>query len=299
VALARLTSLVAIALLAALVAPAWAQSVDADARREAMRDYRAKRYADCGRRFDTLATAPVRRDSDLYNAACCYARAGDREAALARLDRARLEGHLELGALERDPDLASLRKHPRWSALVAAIRLDHERRRKTTNAEVARLFDEDQADRAGRIDWTVVGPRDWVRRKRLRQLMVARALVVADDHYHAAVVFQHGDTPTDYLLARTLARKAVALSPGHARARRLAAAAHDRYLWSVGKPQVYGTQSHVVNGVWTLEPIDRRAVSDAERERAGLATLGEAEDGVRALNVPESGQGTERRGEPR
>ena len=60
--------------------------------------------------------------------------------------------------------------------------------------------------------------------------------------------------------------KATELDPDLAVARWLAAAAKDRYLWNVDKPQIYGTQfRRIDDGTWTLEPIDESAVTDEER----------------------------------
>ena len=55
------------------------------------------------------------------------------------------------------------------------------------------------------------------------------------------MIFQHGTKPEDYLLAHVLATAALRkggapLAPG------LVAATLDRYLQSIGQPQVFGTQ---------------------------------------------------------
>ena len=47
-----------------------------------------------------------------------HARAGDPEAAVADLTRARAHGFAQVRHLREDPDLASLRGHPRFQALV-------------------------------------------------------------------------------------------------------------------------------------------------------------------------------------
>ncbi|MCU0687099.1 MAG: hypothetical protein MUF34_33445 [Polyangiaceae bacterium] len=51
---------------------------------------------------------------DAYDAACCLARAGERDAAVERLRFALDHGLRDVEQLERDEDLASLRDHPRW-----------------------------------------------------------------------------------------------------------------------------------------------------------------------------------------
>ena len=85
------------------------------------------------------------------------------------------------------------------------------------NAELAKLFREDQADRmpaAGKlspsVDWSVVIPRDRAREKRVKELIAADSLGTGSDYYHAAMVLQHAPTPDDYLLAHDLCVVAIA-----------------------------------------------------------------------------------------
>lgn len=49
----------------------------------------------------------------------------------------------------------------------------------------------------------------------------------------------------------------------------------DRVRVSDGKPQVYGTQFHEVNGVWVPETIEDEANVDARRKSVGLQPLAE------------------------
>jgi len=65
-------------------------------------------------------------------------------------------------------------------------------------------------------------------------------ITTGSDLYEAAFVFQHGDTPADYLLAHVLALDA--LTKGFNRAKWLSAATLDRYLQLIGQAQVFGTQ---------------------------------------------------------
>src|SRR5687768_8951043 len=57
------------------------------------------------------------------------------------------------------------------------------------NPELARLMDEDQADRtpgAKSIDWKIVGPRDVARLKHVKELYAQNQLKTGGDYYHAA-----------------------------------------------------------------------------------------------------------------
>jgi len=138
------------------------------------------------------------------------------------------------------------------------------------SAEMKAIFDEDQRVRsAEHIDWRAVGATDTERRGQTRKLLAAGALHTGKDFEEAAFVFQHGDSPQDYLLAHTLAM--VAVSKGGATAIWIAAATLDRYLEKIGQKQVFGTQfSSDPRSKWTQEPYDRELVSDALRRQLGV-----------------------------
>lgn len=144
-----------------------------------------------------------------------------------------------------------------------------------SNAEMQRLFAEDQADRkaAPNIDWKVVAPRDEARRAATRRLLAEGALRTAEDYRAAAFIFQHGSAPGDYLLAHTLAM--VAVAKGDAKALWIASATLDRYLINTGHQQIYGTQysKPSATAAWTMEPYDRELIADALRRELGVPDL--------------------------
>src|SRR5262249_1706924 len=95
------------------------------------------------------------------------------------------------------------------------------------NEELAKLYREDQDDRKGAdIDWSVVEPRDRKREARVLELYKGNQLQTGADHYHGAMVLQHGRTPEDYLLAHELC--VVAVGKGEEGAKWLAAASEGR-----------------------------------------------------------------------
>ena len=142
------------------------------------------------------------------------------------------------------------------------------------NAELEQIYEADQKDRDGStskpaaLDWKVIGARDSARRKRVRELIDRGHLNTGKDYARAAMVFQHGDTSDDILLAHILA--VTAMGKGCMDARWLAAATLDRFLWRIGQPQVFGTNfSHKeVAGQpkWTTDPYDRLLVPPTLRE---------------------------------
>jgi hypothetical protein len=160
--------------------------------------------------------------------------------------------------------------------------------RQAANAELQRIYEEDQADRAGgptaEIDWAAVEKRDKARQERVHQILAEGGARTAADHFHAAMVFQHGDTDDEIAKAHELSLKAAELDPEHRAARWLAAASKDRLLMRQGKPQLYGTQFKKVDGKWVLHEVDP-SVTDEERAKWGCPPLAEARKRVDVLNA--------------
>lgn len=146
------------------------------------------------------------------------------------------------------------------------------------NSRIERLFQEDQAARSSGFDgdWDKIAADDAARRKEAAALISNGDIVTADDYYHAAYIFQHGDAPEDYLKAHTLAT-ASALR-GRADAAWIAAATLDRYLQSMGKPQIFGTQYKLRDGEATQEPYDRSIIPDSLRAAFDVRSLEKQEE---------------------
>src|SRR6266851_3226466 len=76
------------------------------------------------------------------------------------------------------------------------------------NSELAKMFDEDQADRTpaagSSIDWIKVAPRDAARLARVKQMYSSDELKTGTDYWQAALILQHGSAPEDALLAHEL-----------------------------------------------------------------------------------------------
>ncbi|MDR6116775.1 MULTISPECIES: hypothetical protein [unclassified Sphingomonas] len=151
----------------------------------------------------------------------------------------------------------------------------------TNNQEMTAIFAADQAarDHPAAIDWKVLLPADKARRAQTQALLDAGKLSSADDFYHAAYVFQHGDEAEDCLKAHALA--VVAVARGKREATWIAAATLDRYLQRIGQPQIYGTQFLRPPGQkWTQEPYRRDLLSDSVRQASGVPPLA-AQEGQR------------------
>ena len=154
------------------------------------------------------------------------------------------------------------------------------------NSELARLFQEDQADRTTKddkpIDWKAVEPRDKAREKRAKELYATSGLHTGADYYHVAMVLQHASAPEDYLLAHELC--VVAISKGHEDAKWLAAASEDRFLMNIGRPQRFATQFRSVgNSPMRLYETDQ-GVTDDLRRALNVPTLAQAKEREAKMN---------------
>jgi len=151
------------------------------------------------------------------------------------------------------------------------------------NQELRALFVADQAERNDHPAYDTpaywqLRERDAGRRQRVNELLAEGLLTAPDDYFHAAVIFQHGETLEDIWQAHELARKAAEMGAttamGNKDSRWLAAAALDRWLMYQGKPQKYGTQ-FVPDGkryrLWDVDPT----TTDAERAANHVPSLQE------------------------
>lgn len=124
----------------------------------------------------------------------------------------------------------------------------------------------------GTQEYEALRERDEERRVRVRELVESGSLKEPEDFYHAAWILNHGESLYEILKAHEYAKRAAEL--GLRRARRLAAAAFDRWLMYQGRAQKYGTQivpDGVRQRVWDVDP----STSDAERAEWDVPTLDE------------------------
>ena len=146
------------------------------------------------------------------------------------------------------------------------------------NPELAAIYQADQAARSkpGEIDWAVLLPEDRQRRERVHELLSAGEVKAAADYYHAAMVFQHGESLDDIRLAHALSTIAMSLAPEEKHYRWLTAASWDRMMTTQLQPQWYGTQFQSDNDGVFLYPVADGAVSDEDRTAMQVPTLAEA-----------------------
>jgi len=159
---------------------------------------------------------------------------------------------------------------------------------KTGDSEIHRLRVADQDDRRGLIskskdEWDELGRRDSIRLKRAKEIYQSGGLVTAGDYFDAALILQHGSTPDDYLLAHVLCT--VAVVKGDTDAAWLSAATLDRYLQSIQRKQIFGTQydGDETKG-YTYEPYDGSLLTDSVRKAVQVPTREEQQKDLQNLN---------------
>ena len=141
------------------------------------------------------------------------------------------------------------------------------------NEELATMYEVDQNSRQGEIDWSIVAAEDRKRETRVYEMIEAGDIVTANDHFHAAMILQHGTDPADYDKAHELSKRAYEMDPELKVAGWLSAATKDRYLLSIGEPQWYGTQFGGNHGVIVMREVDESKVTDQQRQALGVPTL--------------------------
>ncbi|NQV52090.1 MAG: tetratricopeptide repeat protein [Flavobacteriales bacterium] len=152
------------------------------------------------------------------------------------------------------------------------------------NQELVEIYKNDQGDRQpAEIDWSVVSSRDSARRARVLDMLEEGLVRTSKDYQNAAMVFQHGGDSTSYGMAVKLMEESIELDPEANKW--LLAAATDRYLLSIGKLQIYGTQYHrIKDEPWQLSEMDTTQITDAQRKEYGVETLAEQKEKVKQLN---------------
>lgn len=143
------------------------------------------------------------------------------------------------------------------------------------NAKLTELYKVDQASRqGGAIDWAKLNREDEARRIEVHRMLDAGEVRTGTDYYHAAMIYQHGQTPDEYLLAHVLAMDAVAR--GSSEGKWLSAATLDRYLRSIWQPQVFGTQFQTRPGQQMQQQAMYPSLA-SDSMRAATCVIGEAE----------------------
>lgn len=136
--------------------------------------------------------------------------------------------------------LAPVKEQPQAEQIAAPIQ-------RNVNLQLQSLYEQDQSDR--RSIETLDPQRDASRRETAIAIIRSIPQPTKEDYYHAAMIFQHGNSEADYKMAHDFAKKSVALGDyktdtSYESNRFLVASTYDRWLLNQDppKPQEYGTQ---------------------------------------------------------
>ena len=201
---------------------------------------------------------------------------------------------MEVDEIRRLSD-ASMRTIILIFIVIACLTVEGRAQKQSAPAnEVHQLYLEDQSDRspseaerkvrAEDLNWDVISRRDAGRRSRVHELLRAGELHSAEDFHDAAFIYQHGTKPEDYLLAHILAT--VAVQKGDEKSLWISAATLDRYLQSIGQPQVFGTQynSHGDSPV-TQDPYNRGLIPDQFRAVFCVPDIEHQKENIKVFNT--------------
>lgn len=165
-------------------------------------------------------------------------------------------------------------------------------------SRVHQLVIEDQSENPGNISEADFYRHGDARRAEVRKLLADGQLTTGQDFSDAALIFQHGQTPEEFLFAHILAVEA--LTRGSAD-KWLAAATLDRYLQATNRPQVFGTQypgdkaagntpkpqvdPHVWNIQRTQQPYDATLLPDSVRQDFCVPDVSQQEKNLSIFNT--------------
>ena len=135
---------------------------------------------------------------------------------------------------------------------------------KQRSLELQKIGNEEQADR----EWQMKGlqptqdileemaQHDLARRKRVGEILGEGCFKSADDYAAAFIVYQHGNTSDQYLQAFLWSKQALLM--GKTKMKSDVAMAVDRYLVSLGRKELFGTQALQANlgGCFCIQPIE-------------------------------------------
>jgi hypothetical protein len=171
-----------------------------------------------------------------------------------------------------------------------------------TTAAVSRVHQleiEDQSENPGNISGAEFYRHGDARRAEVRKLLDEGKLTSGEDFSDAALIFQHGQTPEEFLFAHVLAVEA--LIRGDSADKWLAAATLDRYLQAVNRPQVFGTQypgdkaagntpkpqvdPHVMNIQRTQQPYDAKLLPESVRQDFCVPDVSQQEKNLAIFNT--------------
>jgi hypothetical protein len=146
-------------------------------------------------------------------------------------------------------------------------------------------IDRDNFDKKKTAGLNELRARDTARRMRVGEIFSEGCFQTSADFAAGAILFQHGEVSEHYYQAFIWANRAVEL--GDHTQRKLMALAIDRFLVSIGKKQLFGTQAYKGDldqgSCWCLEKTEI-TFPDYKRETFTGRILQESIDWIKSMN---------------
>jgi hypothetical protein len=137
---------------------------------------------------------------------------------------------------------------------------------KLDNVEICAIFKSDQLERTRNAVYEERKAQE--RTRSVRAALADDTLRTANDHYKAAILLMHSNDRADLVSSHVVAMSGLRSFPADERMSLVAALSLDRYLISLGQPQVFSTQFG--GDASKLEPIlpsDCSTLSSSTRRR--------------------------------
>lgn len=163
-------------------------------------------------------------------------------------------------------------------------------RQAARSEELLKILAADQSDRSNwekknALALYETSVRDIIRRKRVGEIFGEGCFLTPTDFAAGAMVYQHGEVPEHYYQAFVWANRAVEL--GDYTQKNLMAHAIDRYLVSIGKKQLFGTQAFKSDvekdSCWCLQKTEL-SFPDHRRQTYTERTLNQTVSWVKQMN---------------
>lgn len=165
--------------------------------------------------------------------------------------------------------------------------------------ELESLLRNDQSDRENwenlsSQELEAVTERDLKRRMRVGEIFAEGCLKTAEDYAAAAMIYQHGDVPDHYFQSFIWSFRGVTL--GDEELKHMMAMAIDRYLVSIGKRQLFGSQGFISEDTgwcYCMEPVESTFPESMRQQYLGrslsesyalIASLNEGKDNCNTLD---------------
>lgn len=248
--------------------------------------YRSQDYKASADAYASAIEQGAKAPTTYYNAACSAALAGRTDLAFEWLHGAIGRGWYDIGHMQRDSDLKSLRDDARWADLLKhANKAEEDFLKSIGNPELRRellsMMNDDQEVRTRDEQSEPLGPEmrdiDAKHTARMKEIVdkfgwPGKSLVGIDGALAAWLLVQHADADPAF---QRRCLKLMQSAPAEEVSNSDLAYLVDRVRVNSGERQVYGTQFWMVDGRLVPRPIEDEANVDRRRADVGLETMAE------------------------